>query len=334
MEKENQMTDTKVDDIIVEADKQYIQSQTSLPGEWKEVKLDCPHCTSDQFVYIYDDDKTCYCCQCDEEFDVSDITGGFMLTKADSTEDREIQQKVEDMVSDDPEVVKQMADRIIAPNDAPKQLPAYQHKTYDNWESGKSYSSFINNCSHSPQQIINGEGWGVWAGKKGDCQYRAKDFDVVLNLTFTSIKEPHIIPIPELQEFEEVDCSYKEIQLDWPDYGTINMPKEFWIKLIEYLEKNQYRMLVFCLGGHGRTGTALAVLMGLSIGYSADQAITWLRRNYCHSAVETVGQENYVRSMLKEDIKVKAKEESQGEKMYNDYLYKKEKSESAAAGKE
>ena len=149
----------------------------------------------------------------------------------------------------------------------------------------------------TPQHIIDGGDWGVWAGKKEDCKYRAKDFDVILNLTFNSIKEPHVIPIPELQKYEDVDCGFKEIQLDWPDYGTINMPRQFWIDLLLYLEKNKLRMLVFCTGGHGRTGTACAVMMCLALDYTPEQAINWIHRHYCTSAIETVGQESYIKRM-------------------------------------
>lgn len=312
---------------IKEMDIEYIEDKTGLVGEWREMTVSCPHCTSDQFVYIYaEDDKTCYCLQCDEEFDVSDVLAIVDLKdhQADSTEDREIQQRLSEMVSDDPEVVKEMADRIIDGKDFKdlqktlplKELPAYQHKSWGE-TSGLSQSgyvtgsSFTNTCTHFPQHIIDGEGWGVWAGKKEDCRYRARNFDVVLNLTFTSIKEPHVIPIPELSEFAEVDCQYKEIQLDWPDYGVISMPREFWVRLLEYLEKNRLKMVVFCLGGHGRTGTAIAIMMGLALGYTAEQAINWVRRHYCFSAIETPGQEAYIKRMLESPEVIPA---SKGEK--------------------
>ena len=299
-------------------DQEYIETQTNLSGEWKTVKVICPYCTSDGFVYIYENEETCYCLQCDEEFDLSEILENpdLKINWADSTEDRDIQSRLEEMCSDDPEVVKELADRIIDGQNLKslrgvKQLPAYQHKS---WESGSSRSgsgsrfdnSFDNGkfstCVHTPQHIIDGKTWGVWAGKKEDCRRFAKDFDVIMNLTFLTIKEPHVIPIPELAEFAEVDCQFKEIQLDWPDFGTINMPREFWEKLITYLETNNLRLLVFCTGGHGRTGTALAVMMGLALGYKADQAINWLHQYYCASAIETMSQENYVRSILREEI--------------------------------
>ena len=48
-----------------------------------------------------------------------------------------------------------------------------------------------------------------------------------------------------------------------------------------------------CLGGHGRTGTALAYLAVLS-GLPAGDAVAWVRANYCSEAIETPDQANFV----------------------------------------
>ena len=53
---------------------------------------------------------------------------------------------------------------------------------------------------------------------------------------------------------------------------------------------------VGCLGGHGRTGTALACLAVLA-GHPADDAVAWVRRTYCDRAVETDEQADYVRAL-------------------------------------
>ena len=49
------------------------------------------------------------------------------------------------------------------------------------------------------------------------------------------------------------------------------------------------RVEVGCLGGHGRTGTALACLAVLA-GHAGDDAVNWARANYCSDAVETTEQ--------------------------------------------
>jgi protein-tyrosine phosphatase len=51
-----------------------------------------------------------------------------------------------------------------------------------------------------------------------------------------------------------------------------------------------------CLGGHGRTGTALTCLAILA-GHPAAEAVAWVRANYCPDAVESAGQEAFVGSL-------------------------------------
>jgi protein-tyrosine phosphatase len=60
--------------------------------------------------------------------------------------------------------------------------------------------------------------------------------------------------------------------------------------------RSRQRVEVGCLGGHGRTGTALACLAVLS-GHSPGDAVNWVRANYCSDAVETPEQEAFVVAM-------------------------------------
>jgi len=53
------------------------------------------------------------------------------------------------------------------------------------------------------------------------------------------------------------------------------------------------RVEIGCLGGHGRTGTALALLAVLA-GTPAPEAVAWVRSAYCPRAVETAEQEAFV----------------------------------------
>ena len=66
--------------------------------------------------------------------------------------------------------------------------------------------------------------------------------------------------------------------LDWPDFGV---PEEVAVvrrTLMALLDRARsgLRVEVGCLGGHGRTGTALACLAVLS-GYPAGDAVNWTR---------------------------------------------------------
>ena len=54
---------------------------------------------------------------------------------------------------------------------------------------------------------------------------------------------------------------------------------------------------VGCLGGHGRTGTALACLAVLT-GHPALGAVAWARSHYCSKAVETPEQEAFIAALF------------------------------------
>lgn len=54
------------------------------------------------------------------------------------------------------------------------------------------------------------------------------------------------------------------------------------------------RVEIACLGGHGRTGTAIACIAQLA-GVHPRDAVTWTREHYDPRAVETPWQRRYVR---------------------------------------
>ena len=93
----------------------------------------------------------------------------------------------------------------------------------------------------------------------------------------------------------------------WP-YRRINWP-DFWIPtdrddalaaLAEALDRAHRGQLVEvgCLGGRGRTGTALAALAVLD-GLPAAQAVPWVRAHYDPKAVETPWQAWWVRRIAR-----------------------------------
>lgn len=83
--------------------------------------------------------------------------------------------------------------------------------------------------------------------------------------------------------------------LDWPDFGVPGDADRVRTALQALLERARRgeRVEIGCLGGHGRTGTALALLAVLT-GHPADDAVAWVRAHYCPRAVETPEQQAYV----------------------------------------
>lgn len=90
-----------------------------------------------------------------------------------------------------------------------------------------------------------------------------------------------------------------ELMLDWKDGDGILLKPIFWQDLLAEIHEHCYkRVVVCCVGGHGRTGTALACMLGAAPSFTkvatAGACVSWLRKNYCKKAIETVDQEDYI----------------------------------------
>lgn len=93
------------------------------------------------------------------------------------------------------------------------------------------------------------------------------------------------------------------IRIDWPDGGTPSLTDKNWRSLVEDLKqrkarsgKETFHVLVCCVGGHGRTGTALSILAALT-GIAPEDPVIFIRREYCRRAVETRSQCRYIKKI-------------------------------------
>lgn len=93
------------------------------------------------------------------------------------------------------------------------------------------------------------------------------------------------------------------LRLPIKDFGTPEeLSREFWDALrddVYMLMKSGEKVIVFCQGGHGRTGMVAAILCHLlnpkAVG---PDPIRWVRDRYCEKAVETANQVKYVHKIL------------------------------------
>lgn len=161
-------------------------------------------------------------------------------------------------------------------------------------------------CIHRPRCLLRSEpnGWEVWAGARFDCLESLEHFDVLLNLSGEPALEGHHVPLKGLEHWGK-QAPPLEVILDWPDMRAVDLPAAFWTDLCQYLAKNRTRMLTFCVGGHGRTGTAICCLMVVN-GWTSKAAIEWVRKNYCQQAVESKEQEEYICAIEEESQKALA----------------------------
>lgn len=85
------------------------------------------------------------------------------------------------------------------------------------------------------------------------------------------------------------------LRLDWRDQDAPALALGFWKALYKDLGKIKGQCLVHCMGGHGRTGTGLSILLWLN-GYTGDP-VEYLRKNYCEKAVESETQIEYLKEL-------------------------------------
>lgn len=88
---------------------------------------------------------------------------------------------------------------------------------------------------------------------------------------------------------------WRNEMVQWADYG---LPRHLGIAMDQISDAydraiNGEKVEVSCIGGHGRTGTALAIMCVLG-GMHYDDAILHVREAYCKKAIETEDQEWYV----------------------------------------
>lgn len=86
----------------------------------------------------------------------------------------------------------------------------------------------------------------------------------------------------------------KYVRIEWPDMSVPNLNADDWSRVARAIAKEK-TVYVSCIGGHGRTGTALAILGHFWGCLPKDMdPVDYLRKVYCSEAVETPGQAKYI----------------------------------------
>lgn len=132
------------------------------------------------------------------------------------------------------------------------------------------------------------------------------DYALVINLTGFSYQDRELVTCVgqakklAQQFYEALPASPKpiinELRIDWHDGGVPDLDKSDWIRLIKDLSQINGKVLVHCMGGHGRTGTLLTILLSLSRALKKDP-VQWLRKQYCEKVVETQAQIQYLKKL-------------------------------------
>lgn len=161
--------------------------------------------------------------------------------------------------------------------------------------------------------------WGASIGAaESQFNRRHEPFDLVISLAdgkFYSKKgevEGKYIKSVGYKELIKVVDPPEILYLHWQDFGVPKLEVEFWNRLGKIIRKKGqdrvrrkdrgkgvYRVLVHCLGGHGRTGTCISILANKVVGGSewSGDIVEKIRKEYCGHAVENRKQIEYVEEM-------------------------------------
>jgi protein-tyrosine phosphatase len=154
-----------------------------------------------------------------------------------------------------------------------------------------------------------------FGGRKEDVSIESK-FDLLINLTGIQYN----FSVPTFDDvlfghlFREIESLKKtqQLVLRWEDYEIPDLPPSIWTALAKDLDafssRNANKTLhvaIFCQGGTGRTGTALAILRNLLLKEKCDP-VDIIRKTYKVTAVETSSQIEYVEYVTGVDSKCTA----------------------------
>ena len=89
----------------------------------------------------------------------------------------------------------------------------------------------------------------------------------------------------------------KCIQIHWEDWSACKLDATDWNSIAEEVNRVG-EALIFCQGGHGRTGTAAAILLTLFGKCNGPEATGHVRSKYCVDAVESLEQTKYLDDLL------------------------------------
>ena len=176
--------------------------------------------------------------------------------------------------------------------------------------TGYGYVGGSYGCTHPTTPLFEGDKYAIMPGKPEDVaawlrQEREQGSEVVamdLAGRLGEILAKSAVYIsPQLQNtaFESLIAPpMPQVRIDWPDMGVPGLlDADWWQQLVSVITGRDKRLAlgIACYGGHGRTGTAAAIL-GVLLGHipEGECPVQWVRKHYCSKTVESAAQLDYV----------------------------------------
>ncbi len=192
----------------------------------------------------------------------------------------------------------------------------------------------MKSCHNGPNLVIDREGLQVYGASLYEAEDNYYNYDLIISLGIyckpnkeKGIAKSRIKSVGLERVIEKFIYQPEHLVLDWQDYGVPFLSKEFWLELVRVLKKKgrdrsrhnngngKYKVMLHCQGGHGRTGTALAILAGLVYGSEEgwnERIVKKIREKHCSHSVENDSQLEYVEKITGVDCS-----KEKGSKIYS-----------------
>jgi len=163
----------------------------------------------------------------------------------------------------------------------------------------------------------------IWGGRQTGIESRlaangAKAFDLLIGLGHA---DQRLMETPingsldvdtaiDYNRLKGIAMPPPTLVIEWVDYSIpYTLGKPFWLALYDELKRlgEGKKVAIYCDGGHGRTGTALAILLAFAALDGLDwdgprNTVAWLRENYCENVVESRSQIAYIGQVTGQDM--------------------------------
>lgn len=173
-----------------------------------------------------------------------------------------------------------------------------EDKEYEEWKHNASASNLIKSTTvPGASSYSYSDGWYEdWGG----CRHYGAVIDIQgVKFYASSVKSKRgpddFVPDFGLYLDDVWNPYWRNEFILWADHGTPVHPVIAFEQILSAVEMavDGIEVEIGCIGGHGRTGTALACA-GVILGMEPEEAIKHVRTAYCKEAIESASQEWYV----------------------------------------
>ena len=191
-------------------------------------------------------------------------------------------------------------DKIDTKDKTTSLLEFKSHPNDGKWQNYKLVS-----CAHYPSLVFKLGEIDIYAATKdrlSQVGLKAHDISLVLNTSLASLNVANLVSgSRRFADLNQYAYHIEEVHLNWDDGSSFAGDVNFWRALYKKLVEFDIKAVCFCcLGGHGRTGTAIAALALSVSDAKADDVIDAIRDHYCKEAIETTTQEEYLSELANE----------------------------------